>query len=175
MHTELNSMLEQSVLGETPGRILLSTKEQHREAAAHLATQANRRISLFTYDLDAPVYDQPSFLDAIKRLAIQSQHSKISILLQNNQRVQRNGHRLVRLMRQLPSRIELRRPHPDYIDHPENFLIVDGVGYIQRELYTRYEGVIDFYAPLEVQRLEEFYLEVWERSEPDSELRRLSL
>jgi len=175
MHTEFSAILEQSVLGKTPGRILLSTKEQHREAAAQLVSQANRRISLFTYDLDAPVYDQSPFLDAIKRLAIQSPHSKISILLQDNQRVQRNGHRLIRLMRQLPSRIELRRPHPDYIEHPENFLLVDGVGYIQRELYTRYEGIIDFYAPLEVRRLEEFFSEVWEQSEPDSELRRLSL
>ena len=175
MQTEFSSKIEQSVLGKTPGHILLSTKEQHREATTHLAAQAKRRLSLFTYDLDAPVYDQLSFLDAIKRLAIQSQHSKISILLQNNQLVQRNGHHLIRLMRQLPSRIELRRPHTDYIDHPENFLVADGAGYIQRELYTRYEGVADFYAPLEAHRLEDFFLEVWERSEQDSELRRLSL
>ena len=78
-------------------------------------------------------------------------------------------------MRQLPSRIELRRPHPDYVDHSENFLVVDRIGYIQRELYTRYEGTTDFYAPLEAQRLEDFFSDVWERSEPDSELRRLSL
>lgn len=175
MQTEFNSMLEQSILGKTPGRILLSTKEQHREATAHLAAQAVRRLSLFTYDLDATIYDQIPFLDAVKALAIHSHHSKISILLQNNQSVQRNGHRLIQLMLQLPSRIELRRPHPDYIDHPENFLIADGTGYTHRKLYTRYEGEADFYAPLEVQRLEEFFLEVWERSEPDSELRRLSL
>ena len=99
----------------------------------------------------------------------------IRILLQDNIRVQREGHRLVEMVRHLPSRIELRRPHADYIDHAENFLVVDGVGYIQRELYSRYEGVADFYAPLISQRLEDFFTEVWERSEPDTDLRRLSL
>lgn len=175
MTEEFECKLEESILGKTPGRILLSTKEQHCLATAHLVNQTQRRLRIFTYDFDAPVYDQLPFLDAVKRLAVSSHHAIIQVLLQQNQSVQRNGHHIIRLMRQLPSRIELRRPPLDYIDHPENFLVVDRCGYIHRELYTRYEGVIDFHDPLQAQRLEEFFTDVWEHSEPDSELRRLSI
>lgn len=175
MTNDFDHILKESILGKTPGRTPLTTKEEHRLATASLVEQAQRRLRIFTYDLDAPVYDQALFSDAVKRLAIQSHHSIIQILLQNNQSVQRNGHQIIRLMRQLPSRIELRRPPLDYIDHPENFLIVDGCGYIHRELYTRYEGTVDFYDPHQTQRLEEFFSDVWEHSEADSELRRLSL
>lgn len=175
MFRDLTKTLEGRILGQTAGHMPLYEKDEHRQVAARLAEQARRRLLLFSYDLDAPIFDQQPFLDSVKKLAISSHQSVIRILLQDNIRVQREGHRLVELARSLPSRIELRRPHADFTDHAENFLVVDGAGYIRRELYSRYEGTADFYAPLVAQRLEGFFAEVWERSEPDSELRRLSL
>ncbi len=175
MHQELCDQLEACVLGESSDRIALSTQEELRHASLCLVRQARHKVSIFSYDLDAPIYDQLPFIEALKQFAIHSHLAQIRILLQDNKRVQRDGHRILELCRRLPSRMELRRPPRDYVDHPENFLVVDGIGYIKRELYSRTEGFVSFHEPLEARRLDEFFEEVWERSEPDSELRRLSL
>jgi hypothetical protein len=168
-------LLDAAILGKSDGQIPLHGPSECRHAAQRLAEQARHKLFLFSYDLDAPVYDQAPFIEAAKNLAIRSPMSQIRILLQDNERVQKEGHRLVALWRRLTSKIEIRRPHPDYIDHPENFLLVDETGYLRWDLYDRYEGRADFHAMLDAGRYADFFQEVWERSEPDSELRRLHI
>lgn len=168
-------IIPQQVLGEGGRRIILQTVEENRLAAVHMVEQAKRLLDIFTYDMDAPVYNQQPFLDAIKHLATRSRESRIRILLQNNERVQKQGHRLIELARRLPSVISIRHPQKDYEDIPENFLIVDQTGFIHRDLYSQYDAEAEFNDRLVAGKLVDFFSEVWERSEPDIELRRLSL
>jgi hypothetical protein len=172
---DTHSKLDQAVLGISSGTILLQGQEACRHAALRLVDQAHRKLQILSYDLDAPIYDQAPFLAAVKNLAIRSRYSQIQILLQTNERVQKEGHRLIELWRRLTSVIEIRRPHPDYIDHPENFLLVDDCGYLQWDLMNRYEGSADFQAKLDTGRYADFFKEVWERSELDSDLRHLHI
>lgn len=167
--------IEALVLGASRERLLLQGREQFRRASEQMAQQAKYYLDIFTCDLDKPLYDQAGFLDAVKRLAIECRGIGIRILLQDSERVRREGHRIIDLARRLTSKMEIRRPHADYIDHPENFLIADRVGYIRRRVAERYEGEVNFCHPLESKLLTEFFTEVWERSEPDSSLRRLYL
>ncbi len=172
---ETFSHLDQAVLGVSSGTILLHGQEMCRHAALQLANQAQRRIEIFSYDLDAPIYNHTTFLIAVKNLAVRSRHSQIRILLQTNERVLKEGHRLIELWRRLTSSIEIRHPHVDYLEHTENFFLADNTGYLQWDLSNRYEGSIDFYAKLKAERYSDFFAEVWERSEPDSELRHLHI
>jgi hypothetical protein len=169
------SQLDQAVLGISSGKILLQGKMECRHAALRLVDQAHRTLDILSYDLDAPIYNQAPFISALKNLAIRSRYSRIRILLQTNERVQKEGHRLIELWRRLTSVIEIRRPHKDYIDHPENFLLADESGYLQWDLMNRYEGSADFHAKLQTGRYADFFKEVWERSELDSELRHLHI
>jgi hypothetical protein len=52
-------------------------------------------------------------------------------------------------------------------------LICDDAGYFYRPLASRYEGAANFNNPGEVAKLEKYFMELWERSEPDSEMREL--
>jgi hypothetical protein len=167
--------LHDSILGESSGKLHLNGVSECRDASLLLANQAKRSICILSYDLDSKIYNQKDFLEAIKKLAIRNEHSRIKILLQNNEKVQREGHRLIQLWRRLTSKIEIRRPSPDYIDHAENFLLVDEAGYLHRRLYTDYEATVDFNSRFETNRLCAFFNEVWEQSEPDSELRNLHI
>jgi hypothetical protein len=168
-------LLEDAVLGKTSELFHLSTVAEYKHAALNLASQATRSICIFSYDLEPQIYDQTQFLDAVKDLAIRSPLSSIRILLQDNARAQREGHKLIQLWRRLTSKIEIRRPSPDYIEHYENFLIVDDIGYLHRKLYSRYEATAAFDSRLEARRLSSFFNGVWEQSEPDSELRALQI
>ncbi|MES9873375.1 MAG: acyltransferase [Candidatus Sedimenticola sp. 6PFRAG7] len=168
-------MIPQQVLGESSNRIILQSVEENRLATDHMVNQAKRHLDIFTYDFDAPIYNQQAFIDRVKQLATRSRESRVRILLQDNEKVQKQGHRFIELARRLPSVISIRRPHKDYRDLTENFLIVDETGFIHRDLYTQYDAEVEFNDRLVASKLSGFFNEIWEYSEPDIELRRLSL
>lgn len=175
MSQSTQTIIEALVLGESRERIPLRGRELFRQASQCMTRQAKHYLDIFTYDLDKPVYDQLEFLDAVKRLALECRGIGIRILLQDSERARREGHRLIDLSRRLTSKMEIRRPHADYIDHPENFIIADRIGYIRRRGIGRHEGEANFYHPIEARLLTDFFSEVWERSEQESSLRRLYL
>ncbi len=173
--TAIMGLLDEAVLGESSGKIHLNGVAECRAAALRLVSQAKRSVYIFSYDLDPKIYNQSDFLEAMKDLAIRSEHSVVKVLLQNNEKVQRKGHRLIQLWRRLTSKIEIRRPCPEHIDHTENFLLVDGIGYLHRTVYTNYTATVDFNSRFDTKQLAVFFDEVWEQSEPDTELRDLHI
>ena len=159
------------VLGKSTEIIPLRDAEGFRRISRLMAEQATRQLDIFTYDLDTRVYDRKPFLKALKALALSTGNARIRILLQNNERVQKEGHRLVDLARKLPSRIEIRRHNPEFIDHGENFMVVDATGYVRRRQHNQYEGEADFNDRRKAESYRDLFSAIWECSEPDSELR----
>ncbi|MBI5462135.1 MAG: hypothetical protein HY941_08140 [Gammaproteobacteria bacterium] len=163
------------ILGETAGDYALASRDDNRRAAALLASQARRTIELFTSDLEPALYDQAPFIDALAQLALSSPRARVRILAKDFERTVKEGHRLVELTRRLSSYVEIRRVHEDYRDNNETFLLVDDYGLLHRRHAARFEGTFSCKAPLEVRRLRAFFDEVWNRSEPDADVRRLHL
>lgn len=172
---ETVTIIQDQKLGRDGGDISLATQEDNREAALALAGESRYTLHIYTRDLDHPVYDTDSFVEAVSQLARRAPQTHVYILVQDSQRVVKNGHRLVDLARRLTSHIEIRKPHEDYKDYNEAFLVADERGVIHRELADRHEGSVNFNAPLKARHLVKYFMEVWERSEPDPELRRLYL
>ena len=167
--------LDDRVIGQTEGIVELPNLAAIREATLHMLLQARQRVLILTRDLDAPVYDRKPFVEAVTRLATQASRARIHIILQENQRVVHQGHRLIESSRRLTSNIEIRRPIEEYRDYAENFMVVDHSACLYRERASIYTATADYHAPLRARRLEELFLEIWEHSEPDRELQRLYL
>jgi len=167
--------IEDLILGESSGALALETKEQHRAAILNLTRQAKRTLDIFTRDLDPPIYNDPAFIEALTALALRSRYSQIRILVQDSGRAIKEGHRLFELSQRLSSFIQLRRPNQDYKDYNEAFCIADERGVLHRRVADRYEGTVDFNAPLEAQKLNAFFNMVWEKAELDPNLRRLHI
>ena len=178
-NTDMNNHTPQEtghpILGQDGGEIPLQSSSEHQEVAAHFAQQAQRELRIFTYDLDAAIFGRPAFTEAVKQLIIGHRNASVRILLQDCARIQQEGHRLIDLGQRLTSRIEIRRPGPEHINHHENFLTADHKGFIHREFYDRYDGSADFYAPLKTSQLDNYFADAWEHSEPYTELRRLHI
>jgi hypothetical protein len=152
--------------------------ERQREACAvahALAAQAQRTLLLHTEDLEPALYDEMAFVDAVSRLVRAHGQSRVWILIHDARKVVQHGHRLIELARRLSSAIQLRRPGPQYRNYHESFLLADGCGYLHRPIAARYEGTANFHDPGKVADWEKYFMEVWERSEPDEEIRRLYL
>jgi hypothetical protein len=153
----------------------LQTREAVRLMAQALAQQAQRGLLLLTQDLEPAIYDQLPFLNAIGKLARQRGDVCLRILLLDSHRTLQRGHRLLELSRRLSTNIQFRSPPPDFQNTGKTFLLCDEAGYFFRPLASRYEGTANFNNPGEVARLKKYFMELWGRSEPDSEMRLLHL
>jgi hypothetical protein len=171
----LDAFIDNRSLGRDAGPLALHDARDHRLVCAHMLAQVRRELCLLSRDLDKAIYDQAAFLAGLKNLALLSRFSRIRILLQDPTRTVQRGHRIIELARRLPSSIEIRVPHSDWLDHPESFLLADRYGCVHRTLSTYYEGTADYYAPLWVQRLQSRVEEIWESAQVDTEMQRLYL
>ncbi len=123
------SLIKERELGRDAGSITLHDREDNRLVCAHMVSQVRRELCLFTRDLDKPVYDQAPFLAGVREMALRNRLSRTRILLQDHERVVKQGHRLVELVRHLSSGAEIRVPHEDWLAHPENFMSVAVPGF----------------------------------------------
>ena len=87
----------------------------------------------------------------------------------------KNGHRIIELIHLLTSSIEVRKISEEYKSYNEAFCIYDAKAIIYLRNATRYDGFANFNRPRLASELSNFFNEVWERSETDSNLRRLHI
>ncbi len=72
-------------------RWVISTREEMREAAIEVAREASRKVSIFTHDLEPGIYDDPDFLEVIKRLVLSKTYARIRVLIADPSRAVKNG------------------------------------------------------------------------------------
>ena len=162
-------------LGETSLEFEVGSLAEASAVAQALAAQARRTLLLHTEDLEPAIYDESAFLDAVTRLSHAHSQSRIWILIQDSRKVVQHGHRLIEIARRMSSSIQLRRPAEQYRNYHESFLLADGCGYLHRPIAARYEGTANFHDPGKVADFEKYFMEVWDRSEQDEEIKRLYL
>ena len=147
----------------------------NQRGAVRVARAANRSLALFTRDLEPQTYDTEAFLAEVRRVALAGRYARVRVLVQDSARAAREGHRLVELARRLSTYIELRKPHDDHRNLIESFLVADERAVLYRKEADRFEGYADLDNPLEARRLLRTFDEIWQRANPDSEMRRLGL
>lgn len=167
--------LRNYTLGQSELNIELTTAEENRHVALELVSQARREVYITTWDLDAPVFSNEDFAEALSRFVRGSRHTHAHILLQNPDKAIKQGHRLLTLAQRLSSHIRIHRPGPEHRDYAETFMVVDGIGYFKRLLADRYEGIASFKAPIAGRDLRDLFVTMWERSSPETQVRRLQI
>ena len=155
--------------------ISLSSRDEVKIINIAMAQQTSRTIDIISRYLDPAIFDTPDFIDAIKNLSISSKFTKIRILIKDSDPMTKNGHRLIDLIQQLTSSIEVRKISEEYKSYGEAFTLFDGKGVIYLRHSDRYEGLANFNRPRLATELSNFFNEVWEHSAPDANLRRLHL
>lgn len=162
-----------SILGDTRGEQPLSSREDNIDVALALAAQARRNLRLITPNLEPELYDTAPFVEAVQALALHSPHTFIHVLVQDTERVIKTGHRLIELARRLTSNIAIQVPGREHKEFGSTLLIADEVGFLRRNLADRYHGIADFNAPRIARDMARQFDEMWEKSAPDPNLRRL--
>lgn len=155
--------------------ISLAHREEVKIINIALTQQATRSIDILSKHLEPGVFDNTDFIDAVKQLSISSRFTKIRILIGDSDPMTKNGHRIIELIQQLTSSIEVRQISEEYKSYNEAFSLFDGKGVIYLRYADRYDGFANFNRPRLATELSNFFNEVWEHSTPDSNLRRLHI
>ena len=103
----------QSVTGT---RSIIATLDEARAATQQVAFAARRLLTMYTQDLEPAVYDQPQFLETVKKLVLAKSYAKVRVLLADPSRVVYEGSKFVHLARRITSHIEIRRVKSDRRD-----------------------------------------------------------
>ncbi len=156
-------------------RWAISTHEELRQAVIDIATEFTRKLSIFTHDLEPGIYDDPDFLEIIKRRCLSQTYARIRVLIADPTRAIMNGNNFVHLGRRLNTYIEFRYVREDLRALAESFCIADETALVYRLQATRWEGIADTFQPAVAKLYGKMFDEIWQASEVEIEFRQLGI
>lgn len=156
-------------------RWVISGRDEMRKAVIDVAKEATRRISIFTHDLEPGIYDDPDFLEVIKKLVLRQTYSRIRVLIADPSRAIKNGNNFVHLGRRLNTYIEFRHVREDLRTHNETFCIADETALVYRLQHEKWDGIADTYEPSVAKLYGQMFDEIWQASEVEIEFRQLGI
>ncbi len=156
-------------------RWVISTRDEMRQAALEVVSAASRKVSIFTHDLEPGIYDDPEFLEIIKRLVLSQTYARIRVLIADPSRAVKNGNNFVHLGRRLNTYIEFRHVREDLRTHAEAFCIADETALVYRLQASGWEGIADTHEPAVARLYSKMFDEIWSASEVEMEFRELGI
>ncbi len=156
-------------------RWVISTQQEMRQAVIEVAREARRRVSIYTHDLEPGIYDDPDFLEVIKRLVLSQTYARIRVLIADPTRAIKNDNAFVNLGRRLNTYIEFRHVREDLRTHSESFCIADDTALVYRFQASRWEGIADTYEPAVCRHYGSMFDDIWQASEVEFEFRQLGI
>ncbi|MDF1780350.1 MAG: hypothetical protein P1U67_03540 [Alcanivoracaceae bacterium] len=162
---------------ETPrDRCSLTTLEAFRSSCDQLLGSARRNVRILSPNLDLALLSRASVATALADLTRASRFTDIRILFADSLLAMKHGHRLIELSRRFPSSISLRQLPVDRRDEQNSWILTDDANLIWRPEHVRYDnGFCESENRELAPRLCRQFDDIWERSQPDPELRRLFL
>ena len=145
------------------------------DLAVELCSDARRYIRILSPDLDHEVFDNEALCTAISALARRSRHTEVRILVQDTRALAQRGHRLLELARRIPSlvHIQVLAEHPEI--NNDTMVIRDMDGLLFKPGDSEHQGIHEADSRAITTAYVEQFDDLWERSVPDAELRRLGL
>lgn len=156
-------------------REILTSLEEVQAATLRVALATKRLMTVYTPDLEPLLYDQPRFIDTVKRLVLASGYAKVRVLLADPARAMYESSRFIALARRITSYIEVRHLHPRFREQQPAFLIGDDRAIVYRLDSKRWDGI---YHPGDAgiaRPYLDYFNEAWDASDPDAETRQRHL
>ena len=162
-------------IGGADDEVIVRTAEESRNASLSLVQQARRYIWIFSHQLDAELFDNDEFVDAVSKFILRSPSTQLHILVKNPRDAVQRRHRMIDLCQRLTSYIHVRRVADEFQKAIDAFVVVDRIGFLYRKRGDRYDGLVNFNGRVKADRLQELFQTIWEQSEPDPEFRILNI
>lgn len=170
-------------MNETPGTnkqttdslkdITLTTSIEHHDYTVKLIQSAKRYIYIHCHDLTPRIYNHPDIASALSKFVISnSANRSVKISVKDIQSIISCDHKILDTYRRLTSNVSIQKISQQHANHTESFIIIDENKFILRQDYTLFEGIFRSNTK-QAKELLNLYNDIWEHSQPDSNLNRL--
>ncbi len=140
-----------------------------------LARTARLEFALYAPDLAPRLTDRPDLAEALRALALSNPRARIRLLCRDAREAARGGHALLRLSAALPSRCALRELDPQDETAEELYAFADQRAVLHQPRRTEPRAHLQLNAPRRAREFSRHFEQLWERSKPAREARRLEL
>lgn len=159
----------------TTTRRVLSGSKEIIDGAMTVASCTKRRLSIYSHELTGNIYESEEFLSAITQLALSTKLAQVRVIVARPRIAINNASKFIALARRISTVIKLRTPDEDAKHPEETYMVADEQAIIYQPSQSRWEGILDTYAPHLARRYQASFDELWERCVPDTEFRRLHI
>jgi hypothetical protein len=165
----------QYILGETREEIIIDNRDDVKLLSLALAEQARHDLDIFSQDLEAEIYNNKAFEQALFRFVQQRPGANVRILCYDSRLAVSNGHCLIRLAQNLTSSIFIHTPSREHAGIKSSYLIADKKGLLLRKnaINKNYVSSVNFYDPQQAISLAQEFEDIWQHSVPDQNVRRI--
>ena len=170
---KLNVNIEELILGKDDQLIHLDNSEPTRDACINMARQATHSLYIWSHNLDPFVFDTRSFIDCVRNMIANNPRAQLRAIVRDSNHLVKHGHQLVELARRVSSIVNIRTINLELCSDSDAFFIADETGLCYRKEAERFTGYANFCDRREAKILSNRFELLWEKAEPDPELKRL--
>jgi len=155
--------------------ITLNSAKDFQEKVMELVLQAQKRLTIFTPNLEPELYDNNAFVDATLQLMKRSRHTEIRILALETKHLVEGGHRLLKLLRYTDQQFQLKKTGGDPTSKIAAYFICDDHSIIRRQDAGVYQGLCYTEDRARVKNQQDEFDLLWAKAIPDADLRQLTI
>lgn len=166
---------ENFMLGVTQGEISIEERALNIAAVHKLASSAVLNLHVISRALDHMVFDRSDIIEAFSKMVRRNRNASVKILIYDSTNIIKDGHRLINLADRLPSKFTVRKIPKEFTIYNEGMVTADGKGFLYNPQSDRYEGNVTFNDQTRCAELDKTFIDLWNQSESEPELRRVSV
>lgn len=151
----------------------IDNRSIYHQISRVMLLHAKRTIDIYAFKLDPEIVNHKTVIQALKLLPQQSSSARIRILVQESRESISECAAFVEMARKYSSLVEFRKVVDLIESTPSSWMTVDQDKYITRTNSYSYHGKACHQDKSRVRDLTKQFEEIWEKSEPDPEMRRL--
>jgi hypothetical protein len=153
----------------------LVSLEDNIDGLVQILEGARKDLAVFSWKLDHRLYDNDRVMDLLRQLATSSVHAKLRFLIMDSKMAVAKGSRVINLGRSLSSFFEFRKVHSDFEAMGCEFVVVDEIACLYRSQADSYQGLLYPHSGLEGRMKLRLFDKIWDKSEPDQDLRQMQI
>jgi hypothetical protein len=138
---------------------------EYESAIDAVLARATRSIRIFDHSLGRE-YNSSRRHDMLRRYLMASRRNRLLIVVHETQSLDRNGPRILNLLKQFSHAISIHETHANAKSVYDPFVIVDDRCFVHRFHFDEMRGLMAIDDPIGTHTLSERFDEIWEASSP---------
>ena len=149
-----------------PSYRLISGIAESQEAIDQVIAEARATLSIFDVSLGKRGFNGPKRTEALRQFIVRGRAHRLVIALHEPETLERDCPRLLALLRQFPTSIEIHRTLGQARNAKDPFIVADDHSVWHQLHFEQPRAIVALHSPTDALPIAQRFAEIWEESEP---------